>query len=81
MKAPRHMSLQNIEKTVFNDETTIREIQGQVEQLSVDIKKATTAETRAIHYCRRGALLRRVCSHINVIHVLVHLLSVAGEIL
>jgi len=65
-EGPKIYELQNIEKTVFIDETTTIEVQGQVEQLSSDIKKATTAETRAIHYCRRGALLRRVYAHISM---------------
>ena len=52
--------LENIEKTMFDDEATINEMKGKVDRLSSDIKKATTAETRAIHFCRRGALLRKV---------------------
>ena len=65
-KGSKIHELQNIEKTVFSDEATIIEVQGQVEQLSSDIKKAATAETRAIYYCRRGALLRKVRMFIYV---------------
>lgn len=54
------LELQNIEKTVFDDETTIDSMRSKVEQLSADITKATTVETRAVYLCRRGALLRKV---------------------
>lgn len=53
--------LQNIERTVFDDEATVDNMNSKVEQMSDDIKKSTTVETRAIYLCRRGALLRKVC--------------------
>ena len=59
-EGPKIYELENIEKTVLDDEATIHEMKDKVERLSGDIKKATTSETRAVHYCRRGALLRKV---------------------
>ena len=45
---------------MFDDETTNDNMRSKVEQLSIDIGKSTTVETRAIYLCRRGALLRKV---------------------
>ena len=59
-EGPKICELENIEKAVFDDKAMVNEMKGKVERLSGDIKKATTAETRAIHLCRRGALLRKV---------------------
>ena len=60
VEEPKIHELQNIERTVFNDEMMVDNMRSKVGQLSDDIKKAATVETRAIYLCRRGALLRKV---------------------
>ena len=52
--------LQNIDKTIFDDEESATTTSEKVDQVSRDIQKATTVETRGIYLCRRGALLRKV---------------------
>jgi len=52
--------LQNIDKTIFDDEMSTSSTLEKVEQVTGDIQKSTTVETRAIYLCRRGALLRKV---------------------
>ena len=54
---------------MFDDETTNDSMRSKVEQLSIDIGKATTVETRAIYLCRRGALLRKVNSTIMYMYL------------
>ena len=67
---------------MFDDETTNDNMRSKVEQLSTDISKATTVETRAIYLCRRGALLRKVNNTImyTYLRMILYFFPVAGEI-
>ena len=69
VEEPQIHELQNIERTVFNDEMMVDNMRSKVGQLSDDIKKAATVETRAIYLCRRGALLRKVSKHLFLSNV------------
>lgn len=65
-EGPKVYELQNIDKTIFDDETSSSSTIEKVDQVTHDIQKATTVETRAIYLCRRGALLRKVIPYVIV---------------
>jgi len=69
-EAPKLYELQNIDKTIFDDETSASSTLEKIDEVSHDIQKATTVETRAIYLCRRGALLRKVVPHIVIVLLL-----------
>ncbi|XP_065910074.1 uncharacterized protein [Dysidea avara] len=58
--SPKIYELQNIDKTIFDDEASESNTSEKVDEVSLDIQKATTVETKAIYLCRRGALLRKL---------------------